>query len=439
MQAATAVRVLSSIQDIPASQWNALVPDGHPFMRHEFLQALELEGCVGQGTTWKPEHLLLHDARGRPEAALPLYRKHDSWGEFVFDWSWAKAYAQAGLRYYPKLVSMAPFTPASGPRLLLARGSTSAASLCARLCEALIVHARREQLSSAHLLFLDETDRAALQEYSAQGSAERTSPGDPGAAHGALLWRKDCQFHWFNRDYADFDAYLTSFRAEKRKKALRERRRIREAGITFQTLAGEQMDDVSWDIVFAFSAATFASRGHEHYLNAAFFRRVARALPGAVMVKLACHRGTPIAAAIFFRSADTLYGRYWGAAQDFHSLHFETCYYQGIEYCIQHGLARFEPGTQGEHKVPRGFEPTATWSAHWIAERRFYHAIDNYLDAERTAVDQYIRQVEEHLPFRRDTEMRPADPMIGPGADDRVGHEAGRGTDRTGDRNDRER
>lgn len=406
MHAPPAMQVLSSIQDICASQWNALVPDGHPFVRHEFLQALELEGCVGKGTAWVPEHLLLRDTQGRPEAALPLYRKYDSWGEFVFDWSWARAYAQAGLAYYPKLVSMAPFTPAGGPRLLVVRGSASAADSRIRLRDALIAHVRQEKLSSAHLLFLDDADRAALQDRSAQEPAGTAFPGDPGAERGSLLWRKDCQFHWFNRGYADFDAYMASFRAEKRKKAMRERRRIREAGITFQTLAGEQMDDASWDIVFAFSAATFESRGHEHYLNAAFFRRVARALPGAVMVKLACHRGVPIAAAIFFRSADTLYGRYWGAAQDFHSLHFETCYYQGIEYCIQHGLARFEPGTQGEHKVPRGFEPTATWSAHWIAERRFRHAIDNYLDAERAAVDQYIHQVEEHLPFRRDREIR---------------------------------
>lgn len=428
MQAAPSVQVLSSIQEIPASQWNALAPGGHPFVRHEFLQALELEGCVGEGTAWKSEHLLLRDAQGRPEAALPLYRKHDSWGEFVFDWSWAKAYAQAGLAYYPKLVSMAPFTPASGPRLLVPRGGASAGAH-ARLREALIAHARREKLSSVHLLFLDETDRAALQESSGEESAGNVFPdGPPGAAHGTLLWRKDCQFHWFNRGYADFSAYMASFRAEKRKKALRERRRIHEAGITFRTLAGEQMDDALWDIVFAYSAATFESRGHEHYLNAAFFRRVARALPGTVMVKLAYYRGTPIATAIFFCSADTLYGRYWGAAQDFHSLHFETCYYQGIEYCIQHGLARFEPGTQGEHKVPRGFEPTATWSAHWIAERRFHRAIDNYLDAERAAVDQYIRQVEEHLPFRRDTEIRAGRSQDRPPGRPRV--------DRAGDHND---
>jgi predicted N-acyltransferase len=237
-------------------------------------------------------------------------------------------------------------------------------------------------VSSAHVLFVNEIDRAAL------GS-------------GDYLWRKDCQFHWHNRGYRSFDEFLATFRAEKRKKALRERRRIREAGIELRTLAGEQMDAQLWDIVFGFSAATFEARGHEHYLNTAFFRAVCAAMPGAVVVKLAQFRGRPIATAIFFRGGDTLYGRYWGAAADFHSLHFETCYYQGIEYCIEQGLSRFEPGTQGEHKVPRGFEPAQTWSAHWIAERRFHRAIESYLDEERAAVDQYIREVQQHVPFRR--------------------------------------
>jgi len=408
------VQVLSSIQDVAAQGWNDLAPAGHPFLRHELLLALELEGCVGPGTAWLPEHLLLRDAQGRIEAAMPLYRKQDSWGEFVFDWSWARAYQQAGLPYYPKLVSMAPFTPASGPRLLV-RPGPAAAGLRTRLGEALIAHARQQQLSSAHILFLDESDRMALTKNpgASPNEARREFGWDPRsgsqedaqAMHGGLLlWRKDCQFHWFNRGYTDFADYMAGFRSEKRKKALRERRRVHEAGIEFQTLAGEQMDDALWEIVYGFSAATFESRGHEHYLTAAFFRRVARALPGAVVVKLALFRGRPIATAIFFRGGDTLYGRYWGAAGDFHSLHFETCYYQGIEYCIEQGLARFEPGTQGEHKVPRGFEPTATWSAHWIADPRFRRAIDNYLDEERAAVDQYMSQVQEHLPFRRDKE-----------------------------------
>jgi predicted N-acyltransferase len=372
------LRIVDSIASIPAQQWNALETGGNPFVRHEFLLALERTGCVGAGTSWTPCHLLLQTAGGEIEAALPLYSKSDSWGEFVFDWSWARAYQQAGLRYYPKLISMPPFTPATGPRLL---AKTPEARM--RLSAALIEHARERRVSSVHLLFVTDADREAL------GSRE-------------YLWRKDCQFHWSNRDYTSFDAFLATFRSEKRKKALRERRRVQENGITFRTLRGEEMDARLWKIVFGFSAGTFEVRGHEHYLNVDFFRTVSAALPGAVVVKLAEYQGAPIATAIFFRGADALYGRYWGAAAEFNSLHFETCYYQGIEYCIEQGLRRFEPGTQGEHKVPRGFEPTQTWSAHWIADPRFRRAIDSYLDEERTAVDEYMRQVEEHVPFKRE-------------------------------------
>jgi predicted N-acyltransferase len=372
------LRIVDSIASVPAQQWNALETGGNPFVRHEFLLTLERTGCVGGGTGWTPCHLLLQTASGDIEAALPLYSKSDSWGEFVFDWSWARAYQQAGLSYYPKLISMPPFTPATGPRLL---AKTQDART--RLASALIEYAREQRVSSAHLLFVTDADRAAL-------------------ASRDYLWRKDCQFHWHNRDYPSFDAFLATFRSEKRKKALRERRRVQENGISFRTLPGEEMDARLWEIVFGFSAGTFAVRGHEHYLNVNFFRAVSAALPGAVVVKLAEFEGTPIATAIFFRGGDTLYGRYWGAAAEFHSLHFETCYYQGIEYCIEQGLRRFEPGTQGEHKVPRGFEPTQTWSAHWIADPRFRRAIDSYLDQERTAVDEYMRQVQEHVPFKRE-------------------------------------
>jgi predicted N-acyltransferase len=373
------LRIVDSIASVPAQQWNALETGGNPFVRHEFLLALERTGCVGAGAGWTPCHLLLQTASGEIEAALPLYSKSDSWGEFVFDWSWARAYQQAGVRYYPKLISMPPFTPATGPRLLAKTQSARS-----QLATALIEHARAQRVSSAHLLFVADTDREAL------GSTD-------------YLWRKDCQFHWRNRDYPSFDAFLATFRSEKRKKALRERRRVQENGISFRTLAGEEMDARLWQIVFGFSAGTFAVRGHEHYLNVDFFRTVSAALPGAVVVKLAEFEGAPIATAIFFRGGDTLYGRYWGAAAEFHSLHFETCYYQGIEYCIEQGLRRFEPGTQGEHKVPRGFEPTQTWSAHWIADPRFRRAIGSYLDQERTAVDEYMRQVEEHVPFKKES------------------------------------
>lgn len=374
-------RFLKSIDRVPAAQWNALNTTQIPFLSHEFLAALETTGCVGESTGWIPHHLLLEDDSGAPVGAVPLYLKTHSWGEFVFDWSWARAYTQAGLDYYPKLVSMPPFTPATGPRLLIAPGADAAATRQA-LARAIVEHAGELSLSSAHAVFVTETDRDVLQE------------------NGFLL-RQDCQFHWHNRGYGSFEAFLATFRADKRKKALRERRRVREGGVTYRTLSGSEISDALWDIVFAFSARTFAMHGHEHYLNAAFFKTLSRTLPDAVVVKLAMLQDTPIAAAICFRSHDTLYGRYWGAAANFDSLHFETCYFQGIEYCIDHGLQHFEPGTQGEHKVARGFEPTTTWSAHWIADPRFRRAIDNYLSEEREAVGQYAESVRDHVPFKK--------------------------------------
>lgn len=376
-------RVLSRIDDIPAAQWNALSLAGSPFVRHEFLLTLERTGCVGAAAGWTPHHLVLEDGE-RLLAAVPLYRKSHSWGEFVFDWSWARAYDQAGMRYYPKLVSMPPFTPATGPRLLIAPDAPSDTK--ARLTQELLTLAKSGRMSSAHLLFLTDEDRAALND---QVGSE------------PFLWRKDCQFHWRNRGYRTFDDFIATFRADKRKKALRERRRVHEGGVTFRTLSGGDMDARLWDLVFGFSAATFEAHGHEHYLNVEFFRAVSAAMPEAVVVKLAEYQGEPIATAIFFRGEKVLYGRYWGAAANYHSLHFETCYYQGIEYCIEHGLEHFEPGTQGEHKVPRGFEPTTTWSAHWIADPRFRRAIDQYLNVERAQIDQYILEVEQHTPFHR--------------------------------------
>src|SRR5262245_40153169 len=237
MTATLQARFISSIDGIPAAQWNALALGGNPFVRHEFLLALEHAGCVGKAAGWQPHHLLLEDG-DRLIAAMPLYRKSHSWGEFVFDWSWARAYDQAGLRYYPKLVSMPPFTPATGPRLLLAPDASP--ELRTRLSTELLTYAKSEHLSSAHLLFLTDEDRTALSD-------------------SGYLWRKDCQFHWHNRDYKTFDDFIGTFRSDKRKKALRERRRVQEGGVTFRTLTGAEMDEKLWSIVFGFSAATFES------------------------------------------------------------------------------------------------------------------------------------------------------------------------------------
>jgi predicted N-acyltransferase len=375
-------RVLDSIAQIDASSWNALAGGKQPFLRHEFLSALEQSGCATARTGWTPQHLLIEDSAGRAVAALPLYRKSHSRGEFVFDFSWASAYAQHGLEYYPKLLSAVPFTPVGGPRLLVPVDGDPRAARA--LIQAALDYARGEGLSSWHVLFPTEADAGQLE-----------------AAH--LVMRRDCQFHWFNHGYESFDAFLATFTAEKRKKAKRERRRVAEAGIEFDTRHGDDIPESLWRTVYGFYADTFHRHGHEPYLNLNFFKRIAAAQPESIMLKIARLESTPIAAAIFFVGEDALFGRYWGAGGNYHSLHFETCYYQGIEYCIERKLKRFEPGTQGEHKVPRGFVPTITQSAHYIADPRFAAAIADYARREARGVDSYAAAVNEHVPYNAET------------------------------------
>ncbi len=381
-------RVLSGIDEIRAADWNALRGADAPFLRHEFLAALEHNQCVGSTSGWTPSHLTLHDAQGALLAAMPMYRKLHSWGEFVFDFAWAQAHARSGLAYYPKLIGSVPFTPASGPRLLVAPRA-DAAELRRELLRHALDLARDQRLSSLHVLFADE---AQARELAGQG----------------LLLRRDCQFHWHNRGYQSFEQFLAGFTAEKRKKAHRERRRVHEAGIAFTTLVGGDIDRRLWQKVYAFHTDTFLRHGHTPYLSLGFFLEVAERLPDSIVVQLATAGSRPIAAAICFRGAHTLYGRYWGTSVDYHSLHFEICYYQGIDYCIRNGLQRFEPGTQGEHKVSRGFEPAYTWSAHWIADPRFAQAIRQYLDREDHAVAEYAADARAHVPYREASRLRDA-------------------------------
>ncbi|HTT00826.1 MAG TPA: GNAT family N-acetyltransferase [Steroidobacteraceae bacterium] len=368
-----------SIDELDPAQWNALSGADVPFLRHEFLAALEHTGCVGRAAGWEPSHITLSDEHGLA-AAAPAFVKSHSYGEFVFDFSWAQAYMRLGRRYYPKLTISVPFTPATGPRLLV-RPDLDRATAVAQLIGAIESRARECSLSSAHALFLDETDRAAFR-------------------RAGWLQRRDCQFHWINRGYASFDNYLDTFTAEKRKKARRERRRVAEAGICFETRLGRELDPRLLDRVFGFHRDTFIRHGHEPYLSRAFFTEIVRTLGDALMVKLAMRGGRPVAASIFFWSPSTLYGRYWGADADYHSLHFEACYHQGVEFCIERGIQRFEPGTQGEHKVSRGFEPTLTWSAHSITDARFRDAVRDYLEREGEAVDAYAAEVQTHVPYR---------------------------------------
>jgi predicted N-acyltransferase len=370
-----------SITDIPADAWNALAGED-VFLRHEFLSAMERHNCASARSGWQPQHVTLWDTQDRMVGALPLYLKDNSWGEFVFDWGWANAYSQAGLSYYPKLVSAVPFTPATGARLLVAADSPAATATT--LLDAALAVAEQQRVSSLHVLFPNAAEHAALQ------------------ARGLML-RKDCQFHWHNHGYGDFEDFLSTFTAKKRKNARRERRRIAEQGIRFKVLRGDEPTESEWEAVFGFYSRTFLRRGRPPYLNRAFFDEVRKTMADSVIIFLASFENQPIAAAICFRSADTLYGRYWGSLADFHSLHFETCYYQGIDYCIREGLSRFEPGTQGEHKLSRGFRPHATWSGHWLADTAFQGAVADFLQRERMHIDAYMDEMSKHVPYRRET------------------------------------
>jgi predicted N-acyltransferase len=329
---------------------------------------------------WSAAHLALFDG-ATLVAAAPAYYKTHSWGEFVFDFSWAQAHERHGLAYYPKLLCAVPFSPINSPRLLLHPGFP-ADTLREQLIAAMVERCTARNLSSAHALFISAAEAAAFKDRH-------------------WLLRSAVQFHWHNAGHADFDSWLTSFRSEKRKQIRRERRRCEEAGVRFLTLHGPELTPAQLKFVHEVHARTFHQHGHEPYLNLAFFTEIARTLGDALMVKLAMRGDEPVAAAVFLASDEVLYGRYWGSVGEFHSLHFEACYHQGIEYCIERGLSRFEPGTQGEHKVVRGFVPSQVWSAHYIADPRFRAAIADFLEREQPAVAAYADDVAAHTPFHR--------------------------------------
>jgi uncharacterized protein len=372
------VEVHDTIGAIEAADWNRLAGGDYPFLRYEFLLAAELSGSVSPGSGWTPRHLTVRADDGVLQGAMPLYEKSHSWGEFVFDWAWANAYHRAGLPYYPKLVSAVPFTPATCPKLLC----NDRAAVEPVLLRAALELASDSACSSLHLLFSTDAEMQAAQV-------------------AGFKPRKDCQFHWHNASYADFDDFLAGFSATKRKKARRDRRRVAEAGIRFRRLSGHELDAGRWTRIHELISHTFRERGSVPYFNREFFVTWSAARPDDVLVIQAERGPAVLAAAVFFVGADTLYGRYWGSEGYHDALHFETCYYQGIDYCIAQGLKHFEPGTQGEHKISRGFTPVETRSAHWLARPEFHEAIGRYTATEAEHVEQYMRLVEEHSPFRR--------------------------------------
>ena len=374
------LRILNALAEVPRADWDRLAGQD-PFLRWDYLEALERSGAVSADTGWHPRHLVLEHA-GEVTAALPLYLKDHSWGEFVFDFAWADAYRQAGLDYYPKLVAAVPFTPVPGARLLLAE-TTNAAAAATRLLAAARSLAGELDASSLHLLLPGENQLDAL----------RTA---------GLSVRQDCQFHWFDAGYGDFEGFLGALKADKRKKFRRERRRVQEAGIRFEWLRGEAIDTGLMEEIYDFYASSFLRRGMDPYFPPAFWALLLERMPENIRVVLARKNGRAVAAAIFFLGGGVLYGRYWGCLEDYHSLHFETCFYQGIELALAEGCHRFEPGAQGEHKLRRGFHPVPTWSAHWLAHPAFARAIDAWLARERQHVDAYIEAARQHLPFRHD-------------------------------------
>lgn len=375
------VEWLPQIDAIGASAWNALLPNDYPFAQHAFLAALEHSGAAASDSGWLPQHLLLR--RGdKLVAALPLYLKTHSYGEYVFDWSWADAWQRSGLHYYPKLLCAIPFTPATGPRVLIAPGEDREATV-AQVFEAIKKRVGNEGLSTFHLLFPDDDLR-----------------NSPGAAQ--LAQRVGVQYHWFNRGFNSFDDFLATFNSRKRKNLRKERERVAEQGLQLTVQEGVDISEADWRRFHHFYQLTYAKRsGHGGYLGVEFFLEIGRTLRDQIVLITAQWRGETVAGALNFKDRSTLYGRYWGCAREFEFLHFEACYYQGIEYCIRHGLQHFDPGAQGEHKIQRGFEPIATYSLHWIEHPALRRAVADFLGRERVEIERYRQEACELLPFRQ--------------------------------------
>ncbi len=379
------IAIVTALDEVTAAEWNALEGGiDNPFVRHEFLAGLERHNCVGDQWGWRPRHIVVRDDTDRLIGAVPLYLKDNSYGELVFDWAWADAYQRNGLRYYPKLVSAVPYSPIPGPRLLVHAEAERAAVETQLLATARAL-LREEGASSIHWLFPDDAQMETLER------------------HG-FLRRTGCQFHWFNRGYTSFDHFLERFTRDRRKKVKQERRRVRDAGVEIEVLHGDAISDAQWQTFHGFYESTFDKRGGYATLTLDFFRALGRDLPRNVVLVLAQHGGRYVAGALNLRSSDTLYGRHWGCIEEFNSLHFEACYYAGIDYCIAHGLKRFEPGAQGEHKVWRGFEPTPTWSAHYLDHPAFAGAVAEHLRREQAGMETYMHDLRAHLPFKTDAD-----------------------------------
>lgn len=381
--------ILSSPSEVPADEWNALLArdaQPTPFLRHEFLDALHVARCAVDDTGWSPHFVTLTDAgTGRLVAAAPVYAKQHSYGEYVFDWAWADAYQRNDLPYYPKLLCAVPFTPVQGTRLLAADDDARR-----RLAATLLAFAEQSDVSSLHVLF-PTGDEARLLE-----------------SMGMML-REGVQFHWINDGYRHFDDFLATLEQKKRKNIRAERRKVHDAGVTFRRLTGDRITDADWRFFSRCYRQTYREHFSSPYLNLDFFRTIGASMPENLLLVIAEADGKPIASSLaVYRHGEhgggTLYGRYWGALEHVPCLHFETAYYQLLEFCIEAGLDTFEGGAQGEHKLARGFLPTVTHSAHWLAHPAFSDAVARFLERETEHIHAYVDELREHDPFRRGTE-----------------------------------
>lgn len=372
------ITVVDTLSAVTAADWNRLAGDD-PFLRHEFLSALHDSGCAATASGWTPQYLLLRED-GALTGAMPLYLKTHSYGEYVFDWAWADAYHRHGLDYYPKLLSAIPFTPVGGQRVLAQTDGQRD-----QLIAAALQLARQLHVSSLHCLFPPSAQAARMQ---AQG----------------MMLRHGVQFHWTNRGYGSFDEFLSQMNHAKRKKIRQERRKVREAGIDFEWLEGKAIGDAHWSFFARCYRQTYREHRSTPYLNLDFFRRIGATLPEHTLLIVARHNGRPVAASFNIRGRRSLFGRHWGALEFHPALHFEACYYQGIEYCIARGLRTFEGGAQGEHKIARGLLPVETCSAHWLAHPEFASAVEEFLARETRGMAHYVDELNDRSPFKTDAE-----------------------------------
>ena len=370
--------IVSSLSEIGKAAWDgllALQEEANPFLSYAFLHALHESGSASPETGWQPQYIALYDG-DTLAAALPLYVKGHSYGEYVFDWAWADAYQRHGLDYYPKLLSAVPFTPVAGPRLLAVDADARAA-----LIAVLVATQRATEVSSTHILFPPEAHARQLQD-------------------AGFMLRSGVQFHWLNPGYANFDDFLATLEQKKRKNIRAERRKVREAGVTMRRVRGADITDADWKLFNRCYRHTYAAHHSTPYLNLDFFRRLGSTMPENILLVIAEREGQPIAASLVIHSADTLYGRYWGELEHVPCLHFEAAYYQPLEFCIEQGIKTFEGGAQGEHKMARGFLPTRTFSAHWLAHPSFADAIERFLEREAGGIDDYMNELNERNPFK---------------------------------------